>query len=649
MKKTIRLFLLVLAVDVSAATITVNGTGDTIAVDGACTLREAVTAANTNAASGDCPAGDAGLDQIHFAIGGGGAQSITIFDAMVDIVDPVTIDATTQPGFAGTPLITIFGSYISGTSMFVVQTAGGGSTIRGLILRRVFAGSLIELRSSGNVVAGTYFANDGVALSDVLTGVGVSVFGAVGAPASNNVIGGAAAADRNLFSSFSGIGVSVGAAGGATADANSILGNYFGWNAAKTATLGGLLEGISIGSVTNTLISGNSIVGSPGTGLSITFASGTVVQSNEIGAIGPAPGNHQGVVISSSVDSIIGAATSGGPGGNVIVGNGTSNPDTAGVLVFGADSSGNRISGNSMSSNGPPPPGIGIDLFPYGDTANDACDPDAGPNGLQNKPVLTSAVAVVADGTVIVDGSLDSTASASYTIEIYANPPGTGDQGFQYIGAVGATTGAGCNGTFTTTIAFVPPAADWTITATAIDAADNTSEMSAPTPIVVLEAPTVSKQFNPTTVPAGTPTQLTITLTNPNAVAITGTAFTDTYPTGLENAPAPNVTNSCGGVATALPGGTSLMLTGGTIPANGSCTVSVSVVPDSEGTFVNTLPAGAVTSANAPPSTGAATATLTAAPAATADIPMSPAALMLLAIALSMIGAIMVRHVGGGG
>ena len=42
------------------ATITVTGTGDTIANDGIVTLREAITAANTNAASGDAPAGDAG-------------------------------------------------------------------------------------------------------------------------------------------------------------------------------------------------------------------------------------------------------------------------------------------------------------------------------------------------------------------------------------------------------------------------------------------------------------------------------------------------------------------------------------------------------------------------------------------------------------
>jgi len=48
--------LLLLTFPIFAATITVTGTGDPIAVNGACVLREAITAANTNAASGDCPA-----------------------------------------------------------------------------------------------------------------------------------------------------------------------------------------------------------------------------------------------------------------------------------------------------------------------------------------------------------------------------------------------------------------------------------------------------------------------------------------------------------------------------------------------------------------------------------------------------------------
>jgi hypothetical protein len=56
-------------------TITVTGVGDTIADDGVVTLREAITAANTNAPSGDAPAGTAGLDTIAFDIPGQGVHT----------------------------------------------------------------------------------------------------------------------------------------------------------------------------------------------------------------------------------------------------------------------------------------------------------------------------------------------------------------------------------------------------------------------------------------------------------------------------------------------------------------------------------------------------------------------------------------------
>src|SRR6266576_4114605 len=68
--------LFLAAASASAKTITVTGTGDTIAVDGVVTLREAITAANTNATAGDAPAGDPGLDTINFNIPGTGVQTI---------------------------------------------------------------------------------------------------------------------------------------------------------------------------------------------------------------------------------------------------------------------------------------------------------------------------------------------------------------------------------------------------------------------------------------------------------------------------------------------------------------------------------------------------------------------------------------------
>src|SRR5947207_10468386 len=71
------------------ATIVVTGTGDTIAVDGVVTLREAITAASTNAPSGDAPAGDAGLDTINFNIPGSGVHTISPATALPQITQDV--------------------------------------------------------------------------------------------------------------------------------------------------------------------------------------------------------------------------------------------------------------------------------------------------------------------------------------------------------------------------------------------------------------------------------------------------------------------------------------------------------------------------------------------------------------------------------
>jgi hypothetical protein len=645
------LLLLTLAIPLSAATITVTGTGDTAVLDGACTLREALYSANANnvPSAYDCAVGTPGLDQIHFAIGGGGPQLITALSPLPPIAEPVTIDGTTQPGFAGTPLVRITAAYVFNNHVFEVRQTAGGSTFRALIVSNPNAAAAIALHSSGNLVAGNYFGMIDGSTPASSGGAGVEIVGFPAEPASNNTIGGVTPADRNVFGGLGGIGVRVGSSGGpvlSPADGNVIAGNYFGWNAAKTASIGGLDEGIVAAGATNTQITGNAIVGSLKSGITMVGVSGTLVQSNDIGSLnGAVAPNRFGISIyQHSNGNTIGAATSGGPGGNVIVNNGTGLPEGAGVAGF--QGTGTRISGNSMSFNAFGSSFMGIDLlsFGFGPNPNDACDGDAGANLLQNKPVITGAVH--SGGMVTIAGTLNSVPSLPYTIEVYGNPPAAGDQGQQYLGAINVTTSASCQATFAGTFAFVPPLGGSTITATAIDAANNTSEMSAPAFIVAAEAPGVSKDFEPDAVPVGTETRLTIALTNPNAAPITGVAFNDNYPAGLQNAAVPNVTNSCGGTVTALPGGSSLSLSGGTIPANGTCSVSVSVVPAAPGTFVNDIPAGAVTSANAPPSDAAATATVTVGAAAN-DVPLSPAALALLAFALAMTGIIVSRQLGG--
>jgi uncharacterized repeat protein (TIGR01451 family) len=155
-------------------------------------------------------------------------------------------------------------------------------------------------------------------------------------------------------------------------------------------------------------------------------------------------------------------------------------------------------------------------------------------------------------------------------------------------------------------------------------AGTNTVGGCSAAPIVL--PPTVTKAFSPTSITVGGVSRLTITLSNPNAAAITlNAAFTDTLPSGVLVAAAPNPTTTCGGGVTATAGGSSVTLSqaGSTIPAAGSCTIAVNVTGATAGTFVNTIPAGALQTTagnNAAP----ATATLTA---ACPVITLSPATL----------------------
>ncbi|MDD5057077.1 MAG: DUF11 domain-containing protein [Sideroxydans sp.] len=127
-----------------------------------------------------------------------------------------------------------------------------------------------------------------------------------------------------------------------------------------------------------------------------------------------------------------------------------------------------------------------------------------------------------------------------------------------------------------------------------------------------LTAPTAAKVFAPATIASGGTSVLTITLSNANAgAAITNASVTDTYPLNVVNAASPSASTTCGGSLTANAGGNSVALSGGTIPAGGNCTVTVSVTSNSPGTYNNSIPAGGVTSGNAGSNAAAVSAVLT--------------------------------------
>jgi len=114
--------------------------------------------------------------------------------------------------------------------------------------------------------------------------------------------------------------------------------------------------------------------------------------------------------------------------------------------------------------------------------------------------------------------------------------------------------------------------------------------------------PTLGKAFSPASINLGGVSTLTITLSNANAAVATLTApLTDSLPSGVVIAPVPNLATTCTGVgaAIAVAGGTTVSLPAGrSIPANGSCTLTVAVTAASGGAYLNTLPIAALKTNN---------------------------------------------------
>ena len=103
----------------------------------------------------------------------------------------------------------------------------------------------------------------------------------------------------------------------------------------------------------------------------------------------------------------------------------------------------------------------------------------------------------------------------------------------------------------------------------------------------VVNTPTIAKSFSPISVTAGSPSTLTLIITNSNAIALTSLAFTDTFPANLEVAITPNIVNTCGGTFTPIAGDIDVNLVGGTVAANTTCTISVNVTSTIAGSYDN--------------------------------------------------------------
>ncbi len=133
--------------------------------------------------------------------------------------------------------------------------------------------------------------------------------------------------------------------------------------------------------------------------------------------------------------------------------------------------------------------------------------------------------------------------------------------------------------------------------------------------------PTITSAFTPTEIGVGdsTATALSITITNSSATAkLSALSFTDTLPAGLTIDNPNGLNGTCGsaGVITASPGTAAFSLSGGSLAAATSCTISVSLVAAAPGTLSNS-PGSVSSSAGSSAPGAAATVTVLAPPTVT--------------------------------
>jgi len=114
--------------------------------------------------------------------------------------------------------------------------------------------------------------------------------------------------------------------------------------------------------------------------------------------------------------------------------------------------------------------------------------------------------------------------------------------------------------------------------------------------------------FQPLTINVGETSAMTIEITNPNDVAATGLAVSDTYPGGIFNASPANATSTCGGTVNA-PAGSAFTFSGGFLAAHSTCVITIDVL-GAQGFWVNALDPGSVTSSSVPSNATFSTALL---------------------------------------
>jgi parallel beta-helix repeat protein len=319
----------------------------TTADGGPGSLRAAMYYANDNPGTTvrfDIPTNDPGYSN--------GVYTIYVTGQLPPLVsDGTVIDATTQPGYAGSPIVAVDGSQVLPQTEFTIGGIyfyAGNCTVRGLALDN-FVDSGINLLynyCASNHVEGCYIGlapNGSNAAPNGYEGVNI------GAGAHANVLGGTNASQRNVISGNSGYGITITST---NSNGNVVSGNYIGLDATGTFAVSNTYNGIGIwgGSCSNIIGgpaagAGNVISGNVADGIYISDINtiGMVVQGNYIGVNASGTG-----AVSNSANGVY---IIGGSSGNVVANNVVSGNAGYGLFISDPGSSNDVVQGNFIGTD----------------------------------------------------------------------------------------------------------------------------------------------------------------------------------------------------------------------------------------------------------------------------------------------------------
>jgi uncharacterized repeat protein (TIGR01451 family) len=215
------------------------------------------------------------------------------------------------------------------------------------------------------------------------------------------------------------------------------------------------------------------------------------------------------------------------------------------------------------------------------------------------------------DGALtLCGGSISGTVgTSSYTLNNITIPPLVGvtpGQCLLYV-AVGASTTA-APGPVTNTIG---------VGGLVIGGYGNQQPSSGTNTLTPAPNVTLAKAFSPIQIQPGGTSTLTITVTNTAAGAapLSGMTLTDTMPANVSIAAVPNASSNCTPTQVSSTGivsttATSVSLSGGTLAANASCTITVSVTSSTSGIWTNSIAASSLGSTQGATNSGPAQAVL---------------------------------------